>query len=303
MYSEDPFAFFGLDRQTATLAEVKREYAKRLKTTRPDDDPAGFMLLRETMERAREQIEWREDDRNDPYGPEAKDRDEAEPFEDEIVSPHPASEPGFAQSFGPASEPELDDLPPEPKSSAPAFQPIGPDEDRNAVSEAIRDVEALMKNEQDRKVWARWLDILERPAFDSIDAFNLLSIEMRNKVCAETGFNFNSAHHAKMSPRMLSEILLKLDDRFGWSHQSTGDWGDKLQNRWVSRLVELSIEYRDIGKSPWGRQKRGVIKPPPVKTKRPKYDTPAAYAIGVVWAIVRAVMLYFIIRLIIDSLG
>ena len=63
MSSDDVFAYFGLNRETAHAADVKRAYAKRLKETRPDDDPEGFMHLRQTMEAALNQIKWREEQR------------------------------------------------------------------------------------------------------------------------------------------------------------------------------------------------------------------------------------------------
>jgi hypothetical protein len=60
MYSSEAFAFFGLDAGTASLAEVKRAYATRLKVTRPEDDPKAFMELRAALETALSHVNWRE---------------------------------------------------------------------------------------------------------------------------------------------------------------------------------------------------------------------------------------------------
>ncbi len=49
----DPFKILGLKRGTATQADVKRAYAKKLKETRPEDDRAGFMELRQAFTTAR----------------------------------------------------------------------------------------------------------------------------------------------------------------------------------------------------------------------------------------------------------
>ncbi|WP_299729539.1 hypothetical protein [uncultured Tateyamaria sp.] len=49
----DPFKLLGLNRATATEAEVKTAYAALLKTTRPEDDRAAFMALREAFTNAR----------------------------------------------------------------------------------------------------------------------------------------------------------------------------------------------------------------------------------------------------------
>jgi hypothetical protein len=56
--SSDPFALLGLDRKTATEADVRKAYAERLKVTRPEDDRAAFMALREAFERARQELNW-----------------------------------------------------------------------------------------------------------------------------------------------------------------------------------------------------------------------------------------------------
>lgn len=42
---DTPLAFFGLD-EDASASDVKRAYARRLKATRPDEDPEGFQRLR-----------------------------------------------------------------------------------------------------------------------------------------------------------------------------------------------------------------------------------------------------------------
>lgn len=49
-----------LDPATATAKDVKRSYAKRLKTCRPDQDPEGFRLLHEAYTGALAELQWRE---------------------------------------------------------------------------------------------------------------------------------------------------------------------------------------------------------------------------------------------------
>jgi hypothetical protein len=54
-----PFKILGLTRK-ASLIEVKRAYAKLLKTTRPDDDPEGFQRLHSAYTAALAQAQYRE---------------------------------------------------------------------------------------------------------------------------------------------------------------------------------------------------------------------------------------------------
>ncbi len=50
--TDDHWKVLELDGSTATLADVKRSYARLLKVTRPDRDPEGFMRLRSAYEAA-----------------------------------------------------------------------------------------------------------------------------------------------------------------------------------------------------------------------------------------------------------
>lgn len=58
-----------LDPATATAKDVKRSYAKRLKTCRPDQDPEGFRLLHEAYTGALAELQWRESPGGSPSVP------------------------------------------------------------------------------------------------------------------------------------------------------------------------------------------------------------------------------------------
>lgn len=57
-----------LDPATATAKDVKRSYAKRLKTCRPDQDPEGFRLLHEAYTGALAELQWRDSPGGSPPG-------------------------------------------------------------------------------------------------------------------------------------------------------------------------------------------------------------------------------------------
>ncbi|WP_350333450.1 hypothetical protein [Coralliovum pocilloporae] len=60
MSSADPFSVLEIERKGATLSDVKKAYARRLKIVRPDDDPAGFIALREAYDQARNIVRYAE---------------------------------------------------------------------------------------------------------------------------------------------------------------------------------------------------------------------------------------------------
>lgn len=49
----DPFIVLGIERAGASERDVRKAYARKLKSIRPDDDPEGFMKLRRSFEAAR----------------------------------------------------------------------------------------------------------------------------------------------------------------------------------------------------------------------------------------------------------
>ncbi|MAI89897.1 hypothetical protein [Ponticaulis sp.] len=245
MSSDDVFAYFGLNRETAHAADVKRAYAKRLKETRPDDDPEGFMHLRQTMEAALNQIKWREEQRayaaNREY-----DGDESNLQEEFENDPDPFGPPpeGDAPSDTP-TEPSGDDIedlqPLEPVTRhAQAFKPASNEaNDRAWVTRSIEDIRTLMDTPSSCQNWEEWLAILDREDLEGIDAFQLLSYRLRNLVCQETAPK-HGEKKARLTDRLSPEILLNLDERFGWSHQTGRDYVTRHENLWISQLVDTA---------------------------------------------------------------
>ena len=58
-----PWKTLGLDGPTKDLKAIKRAYAAKLKTTRPEEDPEGFMALRDALDAAKRYAEFQ--NRND----------------------------------------------------------------------------------------------------------------------------------------------------------------------------------------------------------------------------------------------
>ena len=54
----NPWAVLGL-KPGAERTDIRRAYARLLKTTNPEDDPEGFMALRAAHDAALDQLQWR----------------------------------------------------------------------------------------------------------------------------------------------------------------------------------------------------------------------------------------------------
>lgn len=130
-----------LDPKTATERDVKRAYAKKLKTTRPDKDPEGFQKLRQSYEWALSELRWREAGYDDDPDWEESD-DAAQNHEDQttLLSDAPAAEDPlqarpiqFGAQSTEAFEEELD-----------ALRQALENEDQGKVAEAVCEFESAL---------------------------------------------------------------------------------------------------------------------------------------------------------------
>lgn len=82
----DPYGLLGLKKNEATLKSAKIAYSKKLKVTRPDDDPEGFIALREAYTSVKNELQWAQDNQQDlatePALPEEDDHRAGQPEQD-----------------------------------------------------------------------------------------------------------------------------------------------------------------------------------------------------------------------------
>ncbi|MAP95262.1 MAG: hypothetical protein CMK07_09965 [Ponticaulis sp.] len=277
MSSEDPFTLLELSRDTATVSDVKRSYARRLKTTRPDDDPQGFMALRSAMDAALAHIKWR-DRYGTPNTSSEATSDEAASKTSSSESPPPSTDEDQLSDAGqpkpvptpviapdviktlqtePAPTPtgadweEPEDLWDDDEDDETDIEERAPDAapsqfaDADAATQAIFDIQSLIKDSSARRDWANWLTILERPAFDGVDAFQILSGRLRSFIGDHSGMNSEDAK-PEIPEDIPADILIRLDDRFGWSHQTGSDWFERNYNTWIGRLIEKAEQRTGV---------------------------------------------------------
>jgi len=228
--SSDPFTLLGLDGKTATDADVRRAYAERLKVTRPEDDRAGFMALRDAFERARESVRWR-----DEYG------DDDEDYADEGEA---------AQHAAPVQAPaEVIDYNAE-MAAAGSFEPLAmdlddpdTDKDREPPPDAFEvrvggTIERLIDVLTAGPFGARGKDVmavLDHPDVAGIEEFQALQWRVRQFLCDRTGFNDDP--QALRTPDWLTaDVFRTLDEYFGWTRQPVTQSWLRHQNDWLVRV-------------------------------------------------------------------
>ncbi len=335
----DPFQFLGLERSGATESDVKKAYARKLKVTRPDDDPQGFMALRNAFTAARQELRWATYDAED----EAEDEDDSvsdtsdanaqsENRPDDVdVDKLPDTRPETAEDtdddpFGlppNAEEPapqwkstdgaeweETEPLPideeldpsaaerTEPKPSQPMLS------DADAANLAMEDILSLLDDEARRADWNAWLEILDSDSLSGIDAFQIMSARLRGCLCERTGF-FNDKAEPTLGDSLTAHVFLNLDERFGWTHQTSANWHGRDQGIWMFRLRK-EAEYQLMPPNPWGRPPDWKIESIDVRKsqshKRQKKSTASAF-MAISWIALRVVIIIALIRLIIYMAG
>ncbi|MBU4166226.1 MAG: hypothetical protein KJ833_09850 [Alphaproteobacteria bacterium] len=218
--SSDPFDLLGLDRASATEADVRRAYAERLKTTRPEDDRAGFMALRAAFEQARENVRWRteygEDDPYEDYEEEGAGAAEA--------APAPA---GDSDELTFAPEPEPDDEPGPQDTDEQTFETR-----IDRAMDRLVDLLTATGFEPDLKHLKACLDDND---VAGIDEFQTLQWRVRQLLCDRTGYNLDP-QEIRRPVWLTLEVFDTLDQHFGWTHQPTTNPFLRRLNDWLSRV-------------------------------------------------------------------
>ncbi len=116
--SSEAFGLLGLDARTATVADVKRAYAVRLKAIRPETDRDGFMALRQAFEQARSHATYMENVRASRIESRKRKAEDKQAAAARKAAPAPVAEAGAAELIVVPAQPVAEKPRPRRKKAA-----------------------------------------------------------------------------------------------------------------------------------------------------------------------------------------
>ncbi len=224
--SSDPFTLLGLDRKTATEADIRKAYAERLKVTRPEDDRAAFMALREAFERARQEARWRGEYAVD-------EEEEAAP----VATPLAAASDAAPSSSTPellAAEvaPDVDEI--EDYEQEDDYVPT--DFDRR-IDAAMQKLQQVLTSPWGPPGKAELAAVFAQPELEGIDEYRTLQWTVRNFLCHETGY-YSDTQEVVLPPWLTLQVFDDLDAQFGWVRQPSSHPAERHLNAWLRQVRE-----------------------------------------------------------------
>ncbi|MGB0844019.1 MAG: hypothetical protein ACPGVN_04675 [Alphaproteobacteria bacterium] len=245
-YYEDknwPWTGLDLEGETRDLKTVKRAYAKKLKVTRPDDDPEGFRKLRQAFDDAKQHIQWAQYDDDYDDSPE-EDSPKENPKEnslEQVVSKEQSTITELDDGNEPQSpeisfaEPELFKTPLDEDPSTHTEQTNVPKNEWDQVWEALEKTANLFnipvneweEEEPKKKPWGSdkpnfdlevWAEILDDPDLSRLDYWQSISNDLRWQFLRFLGWNYEKPHNHPYKD-VPTEFAAFLAERFDWAYE------------------------------------------------------------------------------------
>lgn len=237
------FEILGLDAPPADRKAVKRAYSKMLKVTRPEDDPDGFMRLRDAHDQALNILKWQSEDA--AYAAQTVTV-EANYTPDVEPDPSPTSETGSGLTY----EDLLPETQPEPESDT--SYAIGPTPNFDApvttfetttppAEPLIQELNAILNHSHpnDRELWnalfrkARQLDIDDYVDFEQL---------LLDKILHFHGYFEDHPDYdtpEKMQQKFSPSIAASLFKTMSWDQVSKHGYHRAQQIDWLERRMRI----------------------------------------------------------------
>ncbi|PKP83280.1 MAG: hypothetical protein CVT79_00215 [Alphaproteobacteria bacterium HGW-Alphaproteobacteria-18] len=276
--SSDPFVLLGLDRKAATEADIRKAYAERLKLTRPEDDRAAFMALREAFERARQEARWRVE-----YPDEEDEDDEAGTT---LPAPQPATEPATPdyRESGEATDTREDPCEDE------AEEDYVPSDMERRIETAMEKLNQLLTSPWGPPNTADISALLNHPDLEGIDEYRVMQWNVRNFICHATGY-YSQTQEMQLPSWLTLQVFDELNAHFGWIRQPSSHPAERHLNAWL-RQVRKSLSWYAMSYEERVQKERERL-----LSRRPPQEIKDSYPGSGVWLFLGVgILVFFIMR-------
>lgn len=256
----------GLDGPTSDERAIKKAYAKALKSTRPDDDPAGFMALRDAFEQAKFHAQYT---REDALYQNHQDNDIIRDFEAletapspqpvEFTAPDPIhTEPQFPD---PELRPAQTEFAPQAAYSEATGAAIPSDADPapppNEALALLDDINALLNDPKRRSDSKLWTAVLSRRKDLNIDDYTDFDHTFREGLLGFFGAfeTDKDRYNRNQSPRIISPFVgTAIFTEMGWHDTDRMPHHIKEQVDWLWHDLDVMNVHKrpktEVGVTP-----------------------------------------------------
>jgi len=210
----DYWKILGLDEPPADMKSAKRAYAAKLKVTRPDDNPEGFMELRDAFEIAKQHIY---------YAQHEKERIARETVEPSETSQEDVSENTDTQTVQKSTEPEY-----------PLF---------------YEDIQRILKDPAKRNDKDIWGQLIDKARESSIDEYIDFDVMLRRSFLAELGYYDGDAtkHNRNRKPPLITSFVATyLFKAMEWHKLEERDYYTQEELDWL----RVDIDVMNFNRNP-----------------------------------------------------
>ncbi len=223
----------GLDGPPEDMKALKRAYAKKLKVTRPEEDPEGFMALRDAFNHGQYLVRSAQQALQDDSAPLSET---AAP----LPEPPAASEDGIGRAAPPEKAPDetifLSDLLPEPSEPEPEIP------ERSPAAQLVDAVHVMMGHPFKRSEKESWAQIFDDPRVEPMDDWVEFDHRLRDYFLQIFGaYDGNeSDNNRNRKPKLIStRIGTYIFDRMDWHDYTSAHPGIAQELAWLKDDLDV----------------------------------------------------------------
>jgi len=221
------WTILGLPSPPSDMKTVKKAYARKLKVTRPDDDPAGFMALREAYEIAQNEVRYAQANMGETISV-APATIQVTPvtYPDNIEGDKTVSENTSRAHFSDDTPPEISPSP-EPEPQYPFF---------------YHEIQSVLHDAQQRNDKNAWASLIASAQDSSIDEYIEFDATLRGSLLSEFGYYNGEAdkfNRNRKPPFITSFAATYLFKEMDWHKFEERDYYIQQELDWLRQDMDV----------------------------------------------------------------